>query len=266
MTKTTKGAKGTKKAAPTMTALERRLLTQIRDSEYHDGSDPVDHEVWRSIACEGFKGKQVNGVLSSLAKKGWAKTQEDGKDEEGRDESVVWITRAGFDALAATDTSTTSAAPKAGAAKEPKAKKERAPKAAAPAKTPKERDARIPPAGTKLTREYKGKTIEVLVRETDFEHKGESFSSLSALATKLADGSPKNGLLWFGLTKRELPKVDPADADADAKNHFRKEKQDAAAKRTKRSAKTKRAGRDPAAVDAPAIAEGVDAPAPDLMS
>lgn len=129
------------------------------------------------------------------------------------------------------------------------------PAVAAPAKTPrapKTRDPRIPAAGTLIARNYKGKHIEVLVRETDFEYEGTSYSSLSALATKLADGTPKNGLLWFGLNpKPAKPASETPLADEQHAAAQRVEK-----KRAARRTKTTRAGRDPETTE-----QGVDAPA-----
>lgn len=69
-------------------------------------------------------------------------------------------------------------------------------------------DPRIPPIGSTLTRVYKGKTITVEIKADGFWHDGTRYNSLSAIATKLADGTPKNGLLWFGLNK---PKQDAKD-------------------------------------------------------
>jgi hypothetical protein len=120
----------------------------------------------------------------------------------------------------------------------------------------KARDPRIPPVGTTITRVYKGKTISVLVTESGYEHDGTWHSSLSALATKLADGTPKNGLLWFGLTKRP-PAGESALAQTPAVGVDQDQpEQTTEKKRAPRRTKTTRAGRDPAPV-----AEGIDAPA-----
>ena len=92
-------------------------------------------------------------------------------------------------------------------------KARKAPKTAAtpkPAKTatpaaPRERDPRLPAAGTTIKREYKGKEIRVQVLEDGFRCDGKEYRSLSALATELC-GNSANGFLWFGLTPRPAPK------------------------------------------------------------
>lgn len=55
--------------------------------------------------------------------------------------------------------------------------------------------------GTILTRDYKSRSIEVLVTDTGFEFEGEIYRSLTAIANKVT-GSKWNGRLFFGLTKR----------------------------------------------------------------
>ena len=61
-------------------------------------------------------------------------------------------------------------------------------------------DDRLPTPGTLITREYKGRTLEVTVLENGFEFEGESYRSLSAVA-KAITGSHCNGYLWFRLGK-----------------------------------------------------------------
>ena len=121
-------------------------------------------------------------------------------------------------------------------------KTRRAPKpdAAAPATWPenkpkvRERDPRLPAAGTTLTRTYKGRDLRVSVLDDGFRFEGAEFRSLSALAAHITGFGAVNGYLWFGLTKRPAaPKMEPA-----------KETPAAAAKKT-RAPKAKRAGRDP---------------------
>ncbi|MCC6357044.1 MAG: DUF2924 domain-containing protein [Verrucomicrobiae bacterium] len=58
---------------------------------------------------------------------------------------------------------------------------------------------RLPIPGTTLTREYRGRTIEVTVLPKGFEYEGEMYRSLSAVA-KAVTGSHWNGYLFFGLT------------------------------------------------------------------
>ena len=60
-------------------------------------------------------------------------------------------------------------------------------------------DSRIPMPGTVLTREYKGKTIQVTVLPGGFEYEGAVYSSLSA-AAKAITGSHTSGFLFFRLS------------------------------------------------------------------
>ena len=60
---------------------------------------------------------------------------------------------------------------------------------------------RLPPAGTILTRPYKGTIVQVRVLEHGFVYEGTIYSSLSAVA-KAITGSHCNGRLFFRL----LPK------------------------------------------------------------
>lgn len=66
-------------------------------------------------------------------------------------------------------------------------------------------DDRVPPPGSVLTRNYKGRTLQVLVLKEGFEFEGETYPTLSALAKKVT-GSHVNGFLFFGLTKRKEAK------------------------------------------------------------
>jgi Protein of unknown function (DUF2924) len=59
-----------------------------------------------------------------------------------------------------------------------------------------ERDSRLPPPGTVLTRLYKGQSLQMLVRSDGFEFDGTLFPSLSA-AAKAITGSHCNGFLFF---------------------------------------------------------------------
>jgi hypothetical protein len=59
-------------------------------------------------------------------------------------------------------------------------------------------DDRLPPAGTILMREYKGRTLQVRVLEHGFEFEGEVFKSLSAVAKKVT-GQHCNGFHYFRL-------------------------------------------------------------------
>lgn len=62
------------------------------------------------------------------------------------------------------------------------------------------RDARLPKAGTLLTREFKGKVHVVKVLEDGFEYEGQQYRSLSKIATKIAS-TRWNGFTFFGLDK-----------------------------------------------------------------
>jgi hypothetical protein len=61
-------------------------------------------------------------------------------------------------------------------------------------------DRRLPMPGTIITREYKGRTLQVRVLKQGFEFEGESYKSLSAVAKKIS-GSHCNGYLFFRLIK-----------------------------------------------------------------
>jgi len=60
-------------------------------------------------------------------------------------------------------------------------------------------DCRIPPAGTTLSREYRGTTISVQILADGFNYQGRQYRSLSAIASEVA-GTRWNGLAFFGLT------------------------------------------------------------------
>jgi len=63
------------------------------------------------------------------------------------------------------------------------------------------RDPRVPPVGTVLHRVFNGVAHEVTVCGEGFEHAGERFKTLSAIAKHIT-GTPWNGFLFFGLKKR----------------------------------------------------------------
>lgn len=112
-----------------------------------------------------------------------------------------------------TKTSKRSKSPKARAARKPRAKKAAAPKAAAPAKAAAapagKRDPRLPDAGTKIVRTYKGREVEVLVRERGFEFEGKDFRSLTAIAQAVTGQPAISGPWFFGLAPR-APKAKAA--------------------------------------------------------
>jgi len=59
-------------------------------------------------------------------------------------------------------------------------------------------DRRLPPAGTAITRRYKGRTISATVLPDGFEYGGERYGSLSAVA-KAVTGSHMNGFRFFQI-------------------------------------------------------------------
>ena len=87
--------------ATNLTKLELEGLKGIVDSEYRDGSHPVDHEVW-TWSANPFKSKKTfSGVVASLVKKGLAGISETGWS--GNQENTIWLTQAGYDALKGAD-------------------------------------------------------------------------------------------------------------------------------------------------------------------
>lgn len=59
-------------------------------------------------------------------------------------------------------------------------------------------DPRVPPVGSAIVREYKGRTIRVLVLSDGFEWEGERYRTLSAVAKRIT-GSHINGFRFFRL-------------------------------------------------------------------
>ncbi len=59
-------------------------------------------------------------------------------------------------------------------------------------------DRRLPPAGTAITRRYKGRLVSVIVLPDGFEYDGEQYKSLSAVA-KAITGSHMNGFRFFNI-------------------------------------------------------------------
>ncbi|MBE0567936.1 MAG: DUF2924 domain-containing protein [Krumholzibacteria bacterium] len=68
-----------------------------------------------------------------------------------------------------------------------------------------ERDPRLPAVGTILTREFKGKTIEVRITDEGFEYEDQTFKSISAVARRIT-GYMVSGPVFFRLDK-------PAEAE-----------------------------------------------------
>ena len=67
------------------------------------------------------------------------------------------------------------------------------------------RDQRIPPPGTVLLRDYKGRKVAVTVLDDGFEWEGREYRSLSAIA-KDVTGAHWNGLRFFALHRKETEK------------------------------------------------------------
>lgn len=65
---------------------------------------------------------------------------------------------------------------------------------------PETNDSRLPPPGTVITRDYKGRKLRVTVQANGLEYEGEIYGTLSAVA-KAVTGSHCNGFLFFKLGK-----------------------------------------------------------------
>ena len=59
-------------------------------------------------------------------------------------------------------------------------------------------DQRLPPAGSMLHREYKGRQIRVLILKSGFEYDGQIYKSLTSVANAIT-GSHVNGFHFFRL-------------------------------------------------------------------
>ncbi len=85
-----------------LTEKERALLTEIVDSEYQDGGNPVDNPVWMDYIVNS---KAKGGVLTSLQSKGLvrvnliSRTDSDNFKFSGITDSTIAITETGFAAL-----------------------------------------------------------------------------------------------------------------------------------------------------------------------
>ncbi len=62
------------------------------------------------------------------------------------------------------------------------------------------RDNRLPEPGSIITKNYRGKTIEVKVLENGFEYEEKVFKSISRVAMTIVK-RPISGYVFFGLTK-----------------------------------------------------------------
>lgn len=61
---------------------------------------------------------------------------------------------------------------------------------------------KLPVAGTRLVREWKGERYEVIILQDGFEFCGRKWGSLSTIAQRIT-GTHWNGLTFFGLRKKE---------------------------------------------------------------
>lgn len=81
-----------------LTSNERKVLLAIinNDYQYFDTTnrEMIGSATW-TFVCEdsGLKGKTLSGVISSLSKKNFVESNEDGND------STIWILEDGFKAL-----------------------------------------------------------------------------------------------------------------------------------------------------------------------
>jgi hypothetical protein len=64
-------------------------------------------------------------------------------------------------------------------------------------------------SGTRLVREWRGRTYEVLVLDEDFSWQGTRYPSLSAVARKIT-GTPWSGPLFFGLKQNRPATQSPS--------------------------------------------------------
>ena len=122
-------------------------------------------------------------------------------------------------------------------------------------KTPRtrERDPRLPAAGTVIVRTYKGKEHRVKVLEDSFELDGKTYRSLTALAKFVTGYAAISGPAWAGLTGPRAATPKPVAAPETPAEPTK-------TRATKRAAKVRRAGRDPQPV-APTDAAPEVAPA-----
>ncbi len=64
-------------------------------------------------------------------------------------------------------------------------------------------------AGSRLVREWHGKTHYVIVLDDGFEHEGRRYSSLTQIASAIT-GVHWSGPVFFGIKKRSAPKLEAA--------------------------------------------------------
>ena len=76
--------------------------------------------------------------------------------------------------------------------------KDNVPPAGTTVRVPVRTDPRIPPPGSVIQRQYKGRTLIVTVLESGFEYLGQRYRSLTAVAKAVA-GAHHNGFRFFNL-------------------------------------------------------------------
>lgn len=64
------------------------------------------------------------------------------------------------------------------------------------------RDPRLPPPGSFIDREYKGRPLRILVLENGFEYEGRRYKTLTAVANTIT-GSHVNGFQFFRLWRKK---------------------------------------------------------------
>jgi hypothetical protein len=79
-----------------------------------------------------------------------------------------------------------------------------------------DRDREIQP-GTRLVREWRGRTHKVVVTNDGFEYVGKTYASLSKIAQAIT-GAHWSGPRFFGLNQGN-PTIAPSDADPDIVNN-----------------------------------------------
>lgn len=83
-----------------ITSNERKALTAIVESEYQDGGNPVDHNVWTQYVNPFANKRTQSGVYASLSKKGYIRIGADYDMGAGNGTmGTVAITEAGYRAL-----------------------------------------------------------------------------------------------------------------------------------------------------------------------
>jgi hypothetical protein len=153
----------------TIAALQRMTVSQLRDRYIEVFAEPT-----RS-GNRQFLFKRLAWRIQSLAEGGLSERAKRRAEELARDEDIR-TTLPRPQQQQGGGTSVTLPAPRAASTHD-----------------------RLPIRGTVLTRRYRGRQVSVKVLSQGFEHEGQVYRSLSAVA-KAVTGSHWNGHLFFGLT------------------------------------------------------------------